>query len=56
MGLYIDIVLLIIQYWYLNIEKSGASADIEEGEHIDKYQYIIDISINLNMISLTYHA
>ena len=40
----------------MNIEKSGASGDTEEVEHIDKYQYIIDISINLNMISLTYHA
>ena len=37
-------------------KKSGTYADIEEDEHIDKYQYIIDISINLNMISLTYHA
>ena len=63
----IDIILLIICYRYLNIDywcnrqivgcqKSGTYADIEEDEHIDKYQYIIYISINLNMISLTYHA
>ena len=37
-------------------KKSGTYADIEEDEHIDKYQYIIDISINLNMILPSYQT
>ena len=41
----IDIILLIICYRYLNIEKSGASGDTEEVEHINKYQNN-DIYIN----------
>ena len=41
----IDIILLIICYRYLNIEKSGASGNIEEVEHINKYQNN-DIYIN----------
>ena len=42
---FIDIILLIIYYRYLNIEKSGASGNIEEVEHINKYQNN-DIYIN----------
>ena len=41
----IDIILLIIYYRYLNIEKPGASGNIEEVEHINKYQNN-DIYIN----------
>ena len=40
-----DIVLSIFEY-----RKVGSFGNIEEVEHIDKYQYIIDISINLNMM------
>ena len=49
-----------IDYWYnrqiVGCQKSGTYADIEEDEHIDKYQYIIDISINLNMILPSYQT
>ena len=40
-----NLILLIIYYRYLNIEKSGASGNIEEIEHINKYQNN-DIYIN----------